>query len=68
MIDLIRTNLYKTLEVLLPAITDIFQESPASGPISSDFITAGVKPLIKKPLLDPYELKDDRAIFNLIFL
>ena len=61
--------LYKTLEVLLPTITNILNESLTWGIVPSEFKTAvGIKPLLKKPSLDPNELKNYRPIFNLHFL
>ena len=61
--------LYKTLEVLLPTITNILNESLTPGTVPSEFKTAvGIKPLLKKPSLDPNELKNYRPIFNLHFL
>ena len=39
--------LHKTLEVLLPTITNILNKSLASGTVPSDFKTAVVRPLLK---------------------
>ena len=55
------------LEILLPTITNILNESLLSGTVPSEFKTAVVKPLLKKPSLDPNEL-NYRSISNLPFL
>ena len=60
--------LYKTFEVLLPTVTNILNESFTSGTVPSEFKTAVVKPLLKKPSLDPNELKNYRSISHLPFL
>ena len=60
--------LYKTLEVLLPTITNILNESLTWGIVPSEFKTAVVKPLLKKLSLDPNVLKNYRSISNLPFL
>ena len=68
-LDQIPTKLlYKSLEVLLPPITKILNESLTSGTVPSDFKTAVVKPLLKKSSLDPNELKNYRPISNIPFL
>jgi len=59
--------LYKTLEVL-PTITNILNESLTSGTVPSKFKTAVAKPLLKKPSIDPNQLKNYRPICNLPFL
>ena len=59
LLDPIPTKLlYKNLEVLLPMNTNILNKSLASGTVPSDFKTAVVRPLLKKPSLDPNELKN----------
>ena len=60
--------LYKSLEVLLPSITKILNESLTSGTVPSNFKIAVVKALLKKPSLDPNELKNYRPISNILFL
>ena len=60
--------LYKTLEVLLPTITNILSESLTSGTVPPYFKTAVIKPLLKKPSFNPNELKNYRPISNLPFL
>ena len=68
MLDPIPTKLlYKTFEVLLPTVTNILNESFTPGTVPSEFKTAVVKPLLKKPSLDPNEL-NYRSISNLPFL
>ena len=56
------------LEILLPTITNILNESLLSGTVPSEFKTAVVRPMSKKPSLDPNELKNYRPISNLPFL
>ena len=56
------------LEILLPTITNILNESLLSGTVPSEFKTAVVKSLLKKLSLDPNELKNYRSISNLPFL
>ena len=56
------------LEILLPTITNILNESLLSGTVPSEFKTAVVKPLLKKLSLDPNVLKNYRSISNLPFL
>ena len=47
---------------------NILSKSQASGTIPSEFKTAVVRPLLKKPSFDPYELKNYRPISYLPFL
>jgi len=60
--------LYKTLEVILPTITNILSESLTSGTALTEFNPAVVNHLLKKPSLDTNELKIYRPICNLPFL
>ena len=60
--------LVEHLDVLLPTITQIMNDSIVSGTVPSDFKSAIVKPLLKKNSLDPNELKNYRPISNLPFL
>ena len=57
-------RLYKTLEVIVPTITSILNESLTSGTVPPDFNPAVVNPLLKKPSLDANELKIYRPICN----
>ena len=68
-LDPIPTKLvYKDLEVLPLTITNILNKSLASGTVPSDFKTAVVRPLLKKPSLDRNELKNYGPISDLPFL
>ena len=68
-IDPIPTKLLiKHLDILLPTITNIMNQSITSGIVPSDFKFAIVKPLLKKSNLDPNDLKNYRPISNLPFL
>jgi hypothetical protein len=60
--------LYEHLDVLLPSITNVINDSLASGTVPGELKTAVVKPLLKKPSLDPDDLKNFRPISNLPFL
>ncbi len=55
------------LDVLLPSITSIVNQSLSSGCFPSVFKAAIVKPLLKKPSLDPETLKNYRPVSNLPF-
>ena len=61
-------SLYKTLEVLLPTVTNILNKSLTSGTVPSYFKTAVVKPLFRKLSLDPNELINYRPTSNLATL
>ncbi|KAK7092145.1 hypothetical protein V1264_009742 [Littorina saxatilis] len=56
------------LDILLPTITRILNESLSTGTVPSDFKKAVIKPLLKKSSLDPNVLKNYRPISNLPFL
>ena len=60
--------LFQYLDLLLPAITNIMNESLTSGIFPLEFKTAIVKPLLKKSSLDPSNLKNYRPISNLPYL
>ena len=60
--------LYENLDTTLPVITNIINSSLASGTVPSDFKTAVVKPLLKKPSLDKNHLKNYRPVSNLPFI
>ena len=60
--------LFEHLETMIPTITNIFNQSLASGIFPSEFKTAVVKPLLKKSGLDPDNLKNYRPVSNLPFL
>ena len=56
------------LEVILPSITSIINTSLNSGCVPHEFKHAIVRPLLKKPNLDPENLKNYRPVSNLPFL
>eukprot|EP00745_Piridium_sociabile_P014216 TRINITY_DN20961_c0_g1_i1.p1 TRINITY_DN20961_c0_g1~~TRINITY_DN20961_c0_g1_i1.p1 ORF type:complete len:306 (-),score=34.33 TRINITY_DN20961_c0_g1_i1:857-1774(-) len=60
--------LFQHLDLLLPTITNIMNESLTSGIFPPEFKTAMVKPLLKKSNLDPNDLKNYRPISNLPYL
>ena len=68
-LDPIPTSLFcEHLDLLLPSITRLLNESLSSGIVPTDFKTALVKPLLKKSSLDPNVLNNYRPISNLPFL
>ena len=56
------------LQVLLPYINDLFNDSLRDGIVPTDFKHAVVKPLLKKPSLDHEIFKNYRPVSNLPFL
>ena len=60
--------LLENLDVLLPTLTQIVNDSLLSGIFPSVFKTAIVTPLLKKPTLDVNVLKNYRPVSNLSFL
>ena len=60
--------LVECLDDLLPTITHIINSSILSGSCPVSFKSAIVKPLLKKPTLDPNILKNFRPVSNLSFL
>jgi len=56
------------IDLLLPSITRILNDSLATGIVPTDLKTALVKPLLKKSSLDPEVLQNYRPISNLPFL
>ena len=56
------------LEQLLPAVTAIINQSLHTGVFPSVFKEAIIKPLLKKPSLDPNSLKNYRPISSLYLL
>ena len=56
------------LDVLLPSLTQIINDSLRSGIVPSLFKAAVVKPLLKKPSLDQNNFKNYRPVSNLPFL
>ena len=56
------------LEQLLPAVTAVINQSLHTGVFPSVFKEAIIKPLLKKPSLDPNSLKNYRPISNFSFL
>jgi hypothetical protein len=68
-LDPLPANLfYECLDVILPYITDIFNESLTTGVFPSNFKDSIVIPLIKKSNLDPNVLKNYRPVSNLSFI
>ena len=68
-LDPIPTWLLKSsIDELLPIITDIMNASITSGYVPKSFKSALVRPLLKKPGLDPNVLKNYRPVSNLPFL
>ena len=66
--DPLPTSLFvECLEQLLPAVTAVINQSLQTGVFPSVFKEAIVKPLLKKPSLDPNSLKKYRPISNLSF-
>ena len=62
------TLLKESLNCLLPSITCIINDSLLSGDVPKSFENALVKPLLKKPGLDPNIFKNYRPVSNLPFL
>ena len=60
--------LFKHIDVLINCITSIVNESIHSGIVPDCFKKAIITPLIKKPNLDPNELKNYRPVSNLSFI
>ena len=68
-LDPVPTKLIKThIDILLPTITRIVNESLSTGVFPTDMKNVLVKPILKKPNLDPDILKNYRPISNLQFL
>ena len=69
MLDPIPTSLTKEcLSDLLPLITRIVNSSLGSGVVPPQFTQAVVTPTLKKPGLDPNDLKNFRPVSNLPFI
>lgn len=60
--------MYENIDVLLPTITKIVNDSLSSGIVPTEFKTAVIRPLLKKKNLDKENLKNYRPISNLPFL
>ena len=60
--------LKRCVTVLLPYLVKLFNLSLSSGVVPTSFKHAMVKPLIKKPSLDPENLRNYRPISSLSFL
>ena len=68
-LDPLPTNIFKQcISCLLPSIVTIINDSLQSGFVPSSYKNALVKPLLKKPGLDPNSLKHFRPVSNLSFL
>ena len=59
------SHLLECLDVVLPSITDILNDSLVSGVFPSFYKSAIVKPLLKKSTLDPNDIKNYRSVSNL---
>jgi hypothetical protein len=67
-LDPIPTNLlFECIDIVLPSLTEMINDSLTSGTFPNSFKTAVVKPLLKKPSLDPNNLKNYRPVSNLSF-
>ena len=66
--DPIPSKLYSSLPSTLPYIVNIFNLSISSGIVPCSFKKAAIRPLLKKPQLDPNCLSNYRAISRLPFL
>ena len=60
--------LLEILDCLLPSLTALINSSLSSGLFPQAFKSAVIFPLLKKPSLDPNELKNFRPISNLPFI
>ena len=67
--DLIPTVLLKdNVDLLAPYLTELFNRSLSRGVFPTQFKTAFITPLLKKPDLDPSDGKSYRPISNLTVL
>ena len=60
--------LYERRDVLLPYITHVIKKYFVSGIVPTDLKNAIVRPLLKKPFLDPNFFRNYRPVSNLTFL
>ena len=68
-LDPIPSNLLiQSLDVLLPTLTDIVNDSLRTGHFPKVYKTASVKPLLKNTSLDTNNLKNYRPVSNLSFM
>lgn len=67
-IDPIPTWLLKQCDELTPIITAIINKSMSTSQVPSNFKQAVIRPLLKKPDLDPDVLKNYRPVSNLPFI
>ena len=68
-LDPIPTRLLKQCsESIIPAITMIVNQSLKSSVVPSVFKAAHVRPLLKKPTMDPHELQNYRPVSNLPYV
>ena len=67
--DFLPSELFiECIDILLPFITNVFNESLSSGVFPSDFKNSVVIPLLKKSSLNPNVLKNYSPVTNLSFL
>ena len=62
------TLMYECMDILLPSLMQIINETLTTDVFPPDFKSAIVKPQLKKQNLDPNNLKNYRLISNLPFL
>ena len=68
-LDPIATSfVHNHIDDLVPLITTIVNASLSEGAVSSCFKVASVSPLLKKPGLDPHDMKNYRPVSHLPFL
>ena len=68
-LDILPTNLVKqSVDSLAPFLTHLFNVSLSTGVVPSQFKSAIIRPLLKKPELDHNILKNYRPVSNLSFL
>ena len=60
--------LFNCVDIMLLTITRLIPDSLSSGKFPDVFKEAIVKPLLKKSILDPNDLKNYRPVSNLPFL
>ncbi len=68
LLDPVPTKLLKELPVAEEPLLNIINSSLSLGHVPKPFKLAVIKPLIKKPQLDPSELANYRPISNLLFM
>ena len=67
-VNLTPSLLLECLDTVLPTMTSIINDSLKSGDFPSIYKSAMVTPLLKKPSLDPSDIKNYRPVSNLSFM